>query len=125
MNIAERNYQIDEERENGATYVALAKKYGISSKNIRKICDMVVERTKLKSDVVYSLINSFADDTQFATKTYRILKNYGYETKERIVMLGDEDYNRFRGCGTKMTILIKQVIESIVSKDYKQMIGIR
>ena len=119
MNIDERNNQIYMERENGATYVVLAKKYGISAKNIKKTCDMMIERTRLKDDIVYKLINSFAADTRFATKTYRLLKNYGYVTKERIIMLDDEDYNRFRGCGIKMKILIKQVIESIDSKDYK------
>ena len=119
MNVDERNYQIYEERENGATYAALAKKYGISAKNIRKNCDLMIERTRLKSDIVYNLINSFADDVQFATKTYRLLKKYGYDTKERIVMLNDEDYKRFRGCGTKMKILIKWVIENMDSKDYK------
>lgn len=113
MNIDERNYQIYEEREKGVSYLALAEKYKISAKNIQKICDMMTERTRLKNNIVYNLINSFADDIQLAAKTYRLLKRYGYETEERIVMLNDEDYKRFRGCGTKMTILIKRVIENI------------
>lgn len=82
--IQERNELIRAEKENGATYKELAKKYGLSYSRIQDICTEIERLRIMERDPIYSDFKSYGVN---GTRIHNVLKRAGVDTKEQIIEL--------------------------------------
>ena len=102
-----RNELINAEKENGATYRELAKKYNISPERVRQICDTTSRMLRHRHGSFYSDFEGYGTD---GVRIYLSLRRAGINTKEQIIELAKSgEIMKVRGLGKKYFRMICEV----------------
>lgn len=103
MDITERIY---EEREFGATYSELSKKYGISVTACRKRYEARKKKYELQKSDIFLALQAVNRDEGRNVRVANMLKRSGVYTVEQFVALTEADCRKFRDCGDLAVQLI-------------------
>ena len=82
--IRKRDELIKAEKENGATYKELAKKYGLSYSRVQQICAHIDHLRMVERNPIYSDFKRYGVN---GTRIYHVLHRAGVDTKEQIIEL--------------------------------------
>lgn len=118
MDITERNRQIQKDRDNGVSYVALSRKYGVTDAITSKICSMPYGKSiYMEEDEMFLLLASVASDRAQAVRAYRSFCRSGVQTIEQMVLLEEKDLKEFRNIGTGAIKIIKVAQEKAMQEN--------
>jgi len=109
----ERNREIYEARENGASFSELGRKYGVTSTCIKTIYEREKKKEELKQHKYYNILVSLTDNEEMITRTINVLERNKLNTDEAILNVTRKELLKCRNCGEVMIDLILRIAESI------------
>lgn len=109
----DRNREIFEARESGASFTSLAKKYGVTETCVRIIYMREERKERLKQHKYYQLLTSLTDNEEMITRTIHVLERSGYDSDEAIMSVTRAELLRCRNCGEVMINLIFQIADKL------------
>ena len=96
MDIAEEIYV---EREQGATYAELSKKYEISVAACRKRYEAGKKKCELRKNEIFLALQAVNEDEARNVRVFNMLKRSGIDTVEQFITLAEQNFRKLRDCG--------------------------
>ena len=112
MNRAE---EILRKHEQGYTYTALAKEYGITAQTCKVQCKKALERRELQVNEIYKALCYVNDDENRNVRTIHMLRRNGITSTEDFLNLSVKQLKKYRDCGPVTIAVIQQAQNYILS----------
>lgn len=105
--IEKRNHEIVKERESGATYASLARKYNLCAQTIRSIYMDVKEREARADNEFFQLLSLACDNKGIAVRTFKTLQGAGIDSIDDLLKCGAK-ICEYDGVGPKTMELLQK-----------------
>lgn len=109
----ERNREIYEARERGASFGELGREYGVTGSCIKTIYEREKKKEKLKQHKYFNILVSLTDNEEMITRTITVLERNKLNTDEAILNVTRKELLKCRNCGEVMIDLILRIAECI------------
>ncbi len=109
----ERNREIYEARERGASFSELGREYGVTSSCIKTIYEREKKKEELKQHKYFNILMSLTDNEEMITRTITVLERNKLNSDEAILNVTRKELLKCRNCGEVMIGLILRIAESI------------
>lgn len=94
-----RNEEILLKYEQGMTYSAIAREYGISPTVCRKICKMEIKHREMYKNEIFTALYAINNDKVRSARVFMMLFRNGVRTLNEFLSLEPKQMKDFRACG--------------------------
>ena len=101
--------------EQGYTYAALAKEYGITAQTCKNHCNKALEKRELQVNEIYKALCYVNDDENRNVRTIHMLRRNGITSTEDFLNLSVKQLKKYRDCGPVTIAVIQQAQNYILS----------